>query len=90
MSASAIIAIETDAEARTAIDATVRDRMRFPFETSMPGVFAAGDVRKGSVKRLASAVGEGSVAIQMLHQLFAAEQFVPRGRPGRVAAPGRG
>jgi thioredoxin reductase (NADPH) len=42
------------------------------------------------VKRVASAVGEGSVAIQMLHQLFAAQQFVPRGRPGRVAAPERG
>ena len=50
----------------------------------MPGVLAAGDVRKGSVKRVASAVGEGSVAIQMLHQLFAAEHLIPRGRPGRV------
>ncbi len=41
-------------------------------ETSMPGVLAAGDVRFGSVKRVASAVGEGSVAIQLLHDLFAA------------------
>jgi thioredoxin reductase (NADPH) len=41
-------------------------------ETSMPGVLAAGDVRFGSVKRVASAVGEGSVAIQLLHHLFAA------------------
>ena len=41
-----------------------------PLETSMPGVFAAGDVRNGSVKRVASAVGEGSVAIQMLHDLI--------------------
>lgn len=47
------------------------DRSRFPlsraptrFETSMPGVFAAGDVRAGSAKRLASAVGEGSVSVQ--------------------------
>ena len=36
-------------------------------ETSVPGVFAAGDVRCGSVKRVASAVGEGSIAIQMVH-----------------------
>ena len=46
----------------------------------MPGVFAAGDVRHGAVKRVASAVGEGSIAIQLLHQLFAAEQRQPRGR----------
>jgi len=62
-------------------------RPRFPFETSMPGVLAAGDVRRGSVKRVASAVGEGSVAIQMLHQLFAAEHLTPRGRPSRVTTP---
>ena len=37
-------------------------------ETSMPGVFAAGDVRHGSVKRVASAVGEGAVAIQLVHR----------------------
>ena len=35
----------------------------YPFETSRPGVFAAGDVRHGSAKRLAGAVGEGSVAV---------------------------
>jgi thioredoxin reductase (NADPH) len=39
-----------------------------PLETSMPGVFATGDVRHGSVKRVASAVGEGSVAIRMVHE----------------------
>jgi thioredoxin reductase (NADPH) len=36
-------------------------------ETSLPGVFAAGDVRRGSVKRIASAVGEGSTAVQLVH-----------------------
>jgi hypothetical protein len=41
-------------------------------ETSMAGVFASGDVRHGSVKRVASAVGEGSIAIQLIHSLFAA------------------
>ena len=39
-----------------------------PLETSLPGVFAAGDVHAGSVKRVASAVGEGSVAIPQVHQ----------------------
>jgi thioredoxin reductase (NADPH) len=39
-----------------------------PFETSLPGVFAVGDVRSGSVKRVASAVGEGSVVIQAIHR----------------------
>jgi thioredoxin reductase (NADPH) len=57
------------------------DRSPFLLETSMPGVFAAGDVRHGAVKRVASAVGEGSIAIQFLHQLFTAEQRQPRGRP---------
>jgi thioredoxin reductase (NADPH) len=55
-------------------------RSPFLLETSMPGVFAAGDVRQGSVKRVASAVGEGSIAIQMLHQYFASAQLKPRGR----------
>ena len=40
----------------------------FSLETSMPGVFAVGDVRAGSVKRVASAVGEGSVATPQVHQ----------------------
>jgi len=44
------------------------DRSPLPFETSLTGVFAAGDVRHGSVKRVASAVGEGSVTVQMVHE----------------------
>ena len=50
----------------------------------MPGVFAAGDVRHGSVKRVASAVGEGSIAVQLVHQFFAVEQRPPLGRPTAV------
>ncbi|MGK5170479.1 FAD-dependent oxidoreductase [Geodermatophilus sp. CPCC 205761] len=46
-------------------------RRPLPLETSMPGVLAAGDVRHGSVKRVASAVGEGSIAIQFVHRLVA-------------------
>lgn len=44
---------------------------RFMLETSMPGVFAAGDVRANSVKRVASAVGEGSMSVQFVHQVLA-------------------
>lgn len=39
-----------------------------PFETSLPGVFAVGDVRHGSIKRVASAVGEGSIAVSFIHE----------------------
>ncbi|MGH2734771.1 MAG: NAD(P)/FAD-dependent oxidoreductase, partial [Actinomycetota bacterium] len=42
-------------------------RPPYLLETSMPGVFAIGDVRRGSVKRVASAVGEGAIAVQLLH-----------------------
>jgi thioredoxin reductase (NADPH) len=44
------------------------ERPPLPMETSMPGVFATGDVRRGAVKRVASAVGEGSIAIQTVHE----------------------
>jgi thioredoxin reductase (NADPH) len=65
------------------------DRSPFLLETSMPGVFAAGDARHGSVKRVASAVGEGAVAIQLLHRLFEADRLHPRGRPKEPVAIGR-
>jgi thioredoxin reductase (NADPH) len=45
-------------------------RPPLPMETSMPGVFAAGDIRYGSVKRVASAVGAGAIAIQSIHEHF--------------------
>ncbi|MEO0914946.1 MAG: NAD(P)/FAD-dependent oxidoreductase, partial [Pseudomonadota bacterium] len=44
---------------------------RSPFETSCPGIFAVGDVRSGSVKRVASAVGEGSVVVSAVHEHIA-------------------
>jgi thioredoxin reductase (NADPH) len=47
------------------------------FETTTPGVFAVGDVRHGSVKRVASAVGEGSVAIRLVHDYLALPEYVP-------------
>jgi thioredoxin reductase (NADPH) len=50
-----------------------RELSREPFllETSMPGIFAAGDVRSGSTKRCASAVGEGAMAVRLVHQYLA-------------------
>jgi thioredoxin reductase (NADPH) len=48
-----------------------RQRAPLPLETSLPGVFAAGDVRSGSIKRVASAVGEGAMAVRLIHQYLA-------------------
>jgi thioredoxin reductase (NADPH) len=42
-----------------------------PYETSQPGVFAVGDVRSGSMKRVAAAVGEGSSAVRSVHEYLA-------------------
>ncbi|MHB1007161.1 MAG: FAD-dependent oxidoreductase [Chloroflexota bacterium] len=47
------------------------DREPYWLETSVPGIFAAGDVRARSIKRIASAVGEGSMAVQFIHQYLA-------------------
>ncbi|MGE5767087.1 MAG: NAD(P)/FAD-dependent oxidoreductase, partial [Bacteroidota bacterium] len=47
------------------------DRRPMSYETSVPGIFAVGDVRLGSMKRVASAVGEGAGAIQQVHQYLA-------------------
>lgn len=49
-------------------DAWPLERTPTPYETSLPGLFAVGDVRSGSVKRVASAVGEGSVVVSQVHQ----------------------
>ncbi len=46
-------------------------RSPFPLETSLPGVFAVGDIRAESVKRVAAAVGEGSMAVQFVHKVLA-------------------
>ncbi len=58
----------------------LQERGPLSLETSVPGVFAAGDVRQGSMNRVASAVGEGSIAIRLVHELFATEQLQPRDR----------
>ena len=56
----------TSPDDRPAIWAAL-DRLPLPYETSHPGVFAVGDVRAGSVKRVAAAVGEGSTAVRSIH-----------------------
>jgi thioredoxin reductase (NADPH) len=50
------------------------DRHPFPLETSLPGVFCAGDVRHNSIKRVSSGVGEGSMAIAFIHQYLALQE----------------
>jgi thioredoxin reductase (NADPH) len=74
-------ALELDAKGfiltdRSLPDATTSNplfatRDPFPFETSVPGVFAVGDVRSGSLKRVAAAVGEGSSAVRSAHEHLA-------------------
>jgi thioredoxin reductase (NADPH) len=58
-------------------------RMPFPMETSHPGVFAAGDVRAGSTKRVSSAVGEGAMAIHYVHAYLAEQE--PQAREAQPA-----
>ena len=60
--------IYTGADVTTHTDAWDLGRDPFPLETSAPGVFAAGDVREGAVRRVASAVGEGAVAVTLVHR----------------------
>ena len=61
-------------------------RPPLPLQTSLPGVFAAGDVRRGSVKRVASAVGEGAAAIPLVHR-YLARAAAGRETPRRPAPP---
>ncbi len=60
--------IYTGPDVRSFTDTWPLDRDPLPLETSVPGVFAAGDVREGAVRRVASAVGEGSIAVSFVHR----------------------
>jgi thioredoxin reductase (NADPH) len=63
-------------------------KLPLALETSMPGVFAIGDVRAGSIKRVATAVGDGATVVSMLHA-YLAEHPLPASMSstGGVAAP---
>ncbi|HWF08567.1 MAG TPA: FAD-dependent oxidoreductase [Bryobacteraceae bacterium] len=68
------LAMDGGAFIRTGADVGDDWKQRRPpymLETSLPGVFAVGDIRSGSVKRVASAVGEGSMAVQFVHRVLA-------------------
>lgn len=71
------VAVDRNGFVKTGVDLTAEDlshsgwqlpRPPYPFETNRPGVFAVGDVRAGNVKRVASAVGEGSIVVSFVHQ----------------------
>ena len=64
------------------------ERPPLPFETSIPGVFAAGDVRYGSVKRVAGAVGEGSVAVGSVHRYLGEQVWTEDARTDHGDATG--
>lgn len=74
------VALDVQRFVKTGVDLTAEDletaqwplkRRPSQFETSLPRVFAVGDVRSGSMKRVASAVGEGSAAVQLVHKVLA-------------------
>jgi thioredoxin reductase (NADPH) len=61
-------------------------RAPFLLETTTPGVFAVGDVRHGSIKRVASAVGDGATAIRLIHDYLALGPPAPEGQEARLPA----
>jgi len=74
------VACDQDGFIKTGVGLTTEDlakakwplkRAPYLLETSLPGVLAVGDIRGGNVKRVASAVGEGSIAISFIHQMLA-------------------
>ena len=68
------------------------DRDPYLLETSVPGIFACGDVRSGPVKRVAASVGEGSMAIAFVHQYLkdAAQTTLQAGQPDSDAGAATG
>src|SRR6185436_3115778 len=62
-------------------------RQPAPLESSIPGVFAVGDVRSGSVKRVGGAIGEGAAAVAQIHQALAAQR--PASNDAMPAGAGR-
>jgi thioredoxin reductase (NADPH) len=82
-----VVALDEDGFVLTGAEAVPsasdeRDCRRSMLQTSLPGVFAAGDVRSGSIKRVASAVGEGSMAVRLVHEYLEVSS--------RATSPGSG
>jgi thioredoxin reductase (NADPH) len=75
----------TDLPATAPADRTYH-RPPLQLETSQPGVFAAGDARHRSIKRVAAAVGEGAAAVQLVHQ-YLADRHVAAATPRQSAPP---
>jgi thioredoxin reductase (NADPH) len=67
-----------DPRINDAPDSWALDRDPYPLETSRPGVFAAGDVRRGSTKRVSAAVGEGAMAVGLVHRFLGESTQVRR------------
>ena len=65
------ICFKTGPPQRVGVELEWLARDPLPLESSQPGVFVAGDVRHGSIKRVAAAVGEGAMAIALLHTYLA-------------------
>jgi len=74
--------IETGADVAEAPAWRENERRPAPLETSLPGIFAAGDVRSGSVKRCAAAVGEGGMAVAGIHMSLASRR---NGSPSKTS-----
>jgi thioredoxin reductase (NADPH) len=70
--------IKTGSEIAEAPAWRASKRQPGPLETSLPGIFAAGDVRSGSVKRCAAAVGEGGMAVAGIHMSLASRRNASR------------
>ena len=68
-----------------AAEAWALERDPYLLETSVPGIFACGDVRSGPVKRVAAAVGEGSMTIAFVHQYLKENPRVAAGEPSRAS-----
>ena len=64
---------------RTGADVGSAERMPLPLETGVEGVFAVGDVRCGSAKRVGAAIGEGAAVVAQLHTFFARHGSTPAG-----------
>jgi thioredoxin reductase (NADPH) len=68
---------------RTGADVHVAQRSPLPLETGVEGIFAVGDVRCGSVKRVGAAIGEGAAVVAQLHTFLARRTLAPAASPLR-------